>query len=312
MAYGQQPYDANNGPGFGGPAYGANPGYGYAPPANNPQPQPYNSYSQPAAGYMPASQTNNDDSSFASETLQPLTVKQLLNAAPDPSDPSKLTVNSATLTQLTLVARIVAADVQVTTITLTVDDCTATIQGTYVLPVEDEMAPNEISLQKRAWIKTGAWLRLVAAPYVQPASRSLTVYRVRRVTDFNEILYHRLQVVQTLLAQTRQAVPGANSASAVPSAYHATVPVAYQPENSNAHAADDDLAMNPLQRVVYDYVRSRKDNVQRGVTVDEVTRHAAAAHGATAPTVKAILDGFASDGHMYTTIDEHHYAFCRL
>lgn len=238
------------------------------------------------------------------DTLQGVTIKQIIGAGTEGGD-DKFVINGQHTQQVTLVARIKKAEVQVTMISLLLDDCTGLISGSHMLPADEEMATNEFAVQKRARIKDGAWVRVTGTIQVMDGERRLSIYRIRPVDDANEIMYHRLDAVKTFLAQTRAKgnVNGVTSAA----------PMQKMETDMDIGAdtgAADGLNLNPVHRAIFDYVKGKMNVSRNGVTVEEVRRDAAM--GSSLAHVKEVLDTFAADGHMYTTIDENHYAFCKM
>ena len=255
---------------------------------------------------------DNNRSQQINDTLQYVTIKQILEAATEHDD-EKFNINGVQTQQITLVARIIRADVQMTMIALAFDDCTGRIDGSHMLPIEDEMGASEYAVQKRERIKPGVWVRVIAQPQMLNSERRLVIYRIRPVDDFNEIVYHRLDTVRVFLAQTRPRGATRGLPVAGMSMQHSMG----NSMNTNGNMSSmglvdvDGLMLNPLQKKIYEYVKSKQDGPNRnGVSIDDIARDVTG--NASKNTVREIMEGFASDGHVYTTIDDNHYSFCRV
>lgn len=239
------------------------------------------------------------------ETIMPLTIKQIQDAEMEPGG-DKLIVNNASIEQITIVARIVQADFETTMIALTFDDCTGTIQGSHMLPVDDGTGGHEFAVQKRQQLKQGVWTRIIAIIESTSGTRRLSVFKIRAVEDPNEIVYHRLEVVKVFLTLTRAAVPKvgyvaplSNIPAGGAGVFNAGGPL----------ASANPMDQSPLHKKVFEYIKGRHQanpNDDQGVSIGDVCRDV----GGTIETVREILEGFATDGHVYTTIDENHFTYC--
>lgn len=218
----------------------------------------------------------------------PVTIKQILDANTEPGG-DKLVTNNVNVEQVTLVVRIVEATFETTVISLMFDDCTGRISGSHILPVDDGSGSHELAVQKRQQVKQGVWTRVIGLVESTPTERRLSVYKLRAVEDFNEIIYHRLEVINVFLALTR--------------------PKAISTEASNQKPAPNVAGQPALQKRIFEYIKARhgaKPDDDQGVSITEVCRDV----GGTPDSVREILEGFATDGHVYTTIDEFHFVYC--
>lgn len=242
------------------------------------------------------------------DSLVAATIKQVHEAQAGSGDDKHYNINGVSSSQVTLVARIIKAEVQMTAISLVLDDGTGTIDGSHMLPA-DEDAANEHAVAKRQRITDGAWVRVVAGVQVVDGKRNLAVFRVRPVDDYNEIVYHRLDVVRTFLAQTRGKAGAKGAGGGMGAGGFGTM-------GGNTGVADvgnavtDSLALNPIQRAAYDYVQARHSPDGPGVSVEDIMRDVPGF--SSIQMVKEVMEHLASDGHVFTTVDENHYSFCHV
>ncbi len=77
----------------------------------------------------------------------------------------------------------------------------------------------------------------------------------------------------------------------------------------------DGLMLDPTQRAVFEYAKQRHEASKMGggdtsISVQDVMRDVPAV--GSVQFAKQVLETLASDGHVYTTLDEDHYAFCQV
>lgn len=79
---------------------------------------------------------------------------------------------------------------------------------------------SETHLQARGELKEGVYVRVVGSMRMHQDKRSLVAFNTRKISDFNELTYHLLDVCQAHLYNTRGAPPngsggkpGANSST---------------------------------------------------------------------------------------------------
>lgn len=254
------------------------------------------------------------------ETITPVTIKQIHEAGTEPGG-DKLQVNGASIEQITCVARITQAKVEITMIAFNMDDCTGIIEGSHILPADEASGGHEFAVQKRERLKEGAWVRVVGIVDENISSdgvnsgRKMTIYKIRAIDDYNEILYHRVDVVKTFLSLTRPKTSAAangmsNAATGTDVKNVGGTGFTAVPGGGIPTTGEDGLTMTPLQREILEYVKSRVDaNSGNGVPISDIQKDISAK--APIEVVREIMEGFATDGHVYTSIDENHFVYCQ-
>jgi replication factor A2 len=261
-----------------------------------------------------------------SDTLQPVTIKQLLDASHDAPD-DKYTVNGEELGMVTFIGRILSCDVQVTMITLRLDDCSGGANVVYMIDPEQ----TEYALTKRQHIKEHAWVRIIGNVREVDGALQVDALYIRGVESLNELTYHRLEVVRVFLSQTRPR-PATTSGGSGTTPIKQSMSKAGMsnagmsgaggggiPYNGNGNGmgmsgapiggAEVMDGMTPKQSAVYIYLKQLYDGGQQeGVHIHDVTRDVPSV--GTDAEVRQIMDVLASEGHVYSTIDEDHFAFC--
>jgi replication factor A2 len=261
------------------------------------------------------------------DSLQPVTLKQLKTAAHDAPD-DKYMINGETLGLVTFIGRIMACEVQVTMITLKIDDCTGQVDVVYMIDPED----TEYAKQKREHIKELAWVRVVGTLYEVDGMLQINAPHIKGVEDMNELTYHRLEVVRAFLAQTMPrpvvaatgTTPVRQGMSKVGISGQGGGPVPFGGYGGNGgdagggmgsgasialDASGFDSGMSKEMSAVYNYLKQRHTtDDQSGIAIQDISRDVPNLGSIAA--VRAIMEALASDGHVYSTIDDDHFAFC--
>lgn len=238
------------------------------------------------------------------DAIAAVTIKQVLDAGGD-GDEKNITINGTSVGQVTIVGRITATEMQMTAISIVLDDSTASMNGSYMLPVDDD-ASSEMAMAKRQRIREGAWVRVVAGIQVVDGKRALALFRIRPVDDMNEVVYHRLDVVKTYLSQTKSKKATGGVVGAM---------MAGQGGNGMVGGGGDggimeSLALNPMQKKAYEYLQSKHTNDGPGVSIEDIYRDVQGFPSLQA--VKEVMEHLASDGHVFTTMDDNHYSYCQV
>lgn len=254
------------------------------------------------------------DNRARQDALQPATVKQLLEAQGPDDQP---TLNGVGLQQVTIVARLTEVVTQVTMMTMRVDDGTGTMECVLLLPPDDEhnLAARDAALARRQRLRDGAWARIVGRVVAASGRRQIEAFMVRAIDNHSEFVYHRLDVVRVFLAQTKPRKPRVSPTAGAGAAVGG-LSLGGSAAGGAPSIGADGLMLGAAQRAVFEYARQRHESakssgVDTSVSVEDVSRDVSAI-GGNAQFAKQILENLASDGHVYTTIDEDHYAFCQV
>lgn len=217
----------------------------------------------------------------------------------------QLTINGVALQQVSVVGQLREVDVQVTMMSMRVDDGSGMIECVHLLPPDEDAARSDTAQARRAMLQNGAWARIVGRITNTGGQRQIEAYMLRAITDHNEITFHRLDVIRTLLAQTRPRKQTSN--------FNGTP---MRGTSTPMGAVPGDGMLNDLARAVFEYARQRYDQqagsgTEGSFSVNDVIRDVPSC-GNAYDKAKEVLESLASDGHVYTTLDENTYAFCKM
>lgn len=308
-------YGGGSGGGYGGGGFGSGGGYGGGGYGGDYAGGGGGGYMSQGGGYGGggggAGGSQGRGGQGYNDTVAAVTIKQVLDSISGDGDDKNFVINGVPAGQVTIVGRIISAEIQMTAISVVLDDGTGCIAGSHMLPADEE-AGNEAVIAKRQRIREWAWVRVVGGIQIVDGNRALAVFRIRPVDDFNEVVYHRLDVVRTFLAQTKgtKGIGGGNGIGGMGAGGGAQGMGTGMGMGMMDSGMADSLALNPIQRKAYEYLQSRHTQDGLGVPVEDIFRDVPGFPNIQA--VKEVMEHLASDGHVFTTVDENHYSFCQV
>ncbi|CAN6238734.1 unnamed protein product [Urochloa humidicola] len=253
-------------------------------------------------GFMPSQSTAVPESSGGgggfskgrnAQTLLPLTVKQIMDAAQASDDKSNFAINGVEVSTVRLVGRMLGKVERVTDVQFILDDGTGKI---YVNRWENESSDSK----EMAEVNDGNYVIVNGGLKGLQGKRHVIAYSVRRVTNFNDITHHFLQCIHVHLELTRSKPPHINASTATPG--HANQ--VWLPNNQattfsgpgNTAGNTSDLVMSVLHDPA---VIDREDGISVGYIAGRLKL--------PEEVVKEVLNMQYADGNVYNTIDDRHY-----
>lgn len=216
----------------------------------------------------------------AMQSILPVTISQVLSAAPQVGDPNKFTIDGHTLTNLTFVGCVTEVDAQATHTSVKVTDGTGDVNVR--LFSTDENSP---TVRNKTYVRVIGNVRTFKGK-----GMSVVAYEVRPVTDFNEITFHMLQAIKTHLLNTQGSLDAVKQESRTVDGEVIAAPVV---------AGSGDLKSRIL---------SAFDNA--GVDGQLSRQDLITSLGEAAPAVNAMLSNMIDEGEIYSTCDEDHFSKC--
>jgi replication factor A2 len=255
----------------------------------------------------------------------PLTIKQILNAE---HKDSKFRVDGKEITQLTIVALVIHADLQSTGINYVLDDGTGKISCRFFLDAEDMSTSKAVH-------REGVYVRVYGNARVFGNQRSVFAFQVMEVKDFNELTYHTLDVITTHLKNTKgyqplQGMVGQSSNNSMRTGQQGSMPLTsssnsninnYNSYSSNSNsnsnmnmgmkgqsiAMENDNSnsgMDPLQKMVLKIFQTDTSAGESGTSIQTVMSKIPQA---SADQIRKAVETLSEEGHLYSTIDEDHF-----
>ncbi|KAG5362404.1 Replication protein A 32 kDa subunit B [Yarrowia sp. C11] len=146
-------------------------------------------------GFTFDSQGGSQKSATAGNVI-PVTLKQLVDAFTNSPPAGALQIDSVTTQHVALCAKIVALDIKPTFFMLTLDD------GTGSADVRMFRKGTEDDESKELTVKEGEYITCVAALKSFNNKWQVNTSNVSAVTDFNHVIFHQMQSLQTHLRAT--------------------------------------------------------------------------------------------------------------
>jgi len=285
-----------------------------------------------------ASQSDSPKKSWAPEqkAIRPVTVRQLYDAL-EADDRFKL--DNKELNQVSLVARIENMEDTPTHHNLTVRDTSGQILVRfYHVPEDAQGGGNGFGgggKGRHDW-RSGVYVRVYGSIRSFHKNRHVVAFHIRLVSDFNEITYHALEVIQVHLFNTRGALAQTSNSNSTTIAASPGAGGGYNQAygghnvgggggfggsgnnnrfnyggdnatstNSNASATGGRNEFTPAQNAVLRAVKAA-GNSETGTSGDTIIRAIGTGTFSKADITNA-LSFLHMEGHLYTTTDDNHF-----
>jgi len=246
------------------------------------------------------------------QPLVPLTIKQIMSAQSQ-GEEDEFLLEGRTFSQASVVGQILNVNKNAAFYAFTLDDGTGQLDVRVWIDQEDPTNPQTQKLQA---LDQGLYVRAVGSIRAYQDRKNMVAFRLLPVLDFNEITFHFLECIYTAMAAQRAQVPahGAWQEPARPGQFIPAGPSA--PPASSAAAvnpyarqsAGTESGMNPLQQEIIRFVRTTTTpDDPSGVSLADIMRHAGAQ--GTVDMIRRELQRLQDDGHIFTTVDDEHFAF---
>ncbi|PWN42174.1 replication protein A, subunit RPA32 [Ceraceosorus guamensis] len=220
-------------------------------------------------------------------SLRPVTIRQVLNAEQSHMDADFL-VDGVEVGQLTFVGVIRKVAAFPTNVSYDIEDGTGAIEVRQWLEGSDE------SGDKSNDIRENVYVRVLGTIKTFQNKRSISAGHIRPITNFNEVLFHKLEAIYVHLQSVRSTgAGGAMKSSGAGNAEGSGVN-----EDKYTHIGD------PLQRKIFAHVRELSTLEEgSGVAITTVARRIKAY---SEEQVREAVDTLVLDGYLYTAEDDEH------
>nr|GMC79495.1 replication protein A 32 kDa subunit B isoform X1 [Ipomoea batatas] len=256
-------------------------------------------------GFMPsqATQTATDPSyssskSRDSQSLLPLTVKQIIDAVHSSDDKINFLVDGVDVNNVKLVGIVFNMTDRATDFSFVLDDGTGRIDCYRWL--------NEsFDKMEMAAISNGMYVKLHGHLKGFQGKKQLMTYSVRPLDDYNEIAHHFAEAIYAYCHNTklRKLQDSANTATHVPNSAMNTPMKGYQVSQPNFSGYNVD-GITGIEKMVLSYLQQPQClALEKGVHRNELAQQL------NVPIDKILpaMESLESEGLVYSTIDECHY-----
>ncbi|KAI8145652.1 hypothetical protein BJV82DRAFT_601752 [Fennellomyces sp. T-0311] len=236
---------------------------------------------------------NNNDSSFNSgssaaprkpmgeQTMRPVTVKQITNCTHTPEGGFR--IDNVDVTQLTFVGVIRNITELSTNISYSIEDGTGIIEVRLWLD-QSETAEDA---EKRRVLTEDTYVRVFGRLNSFGNKTSVIAFRIRPITEFNEINYHFIEATLAHVTFTSKSSDG----------------MAIDHGSNGAGASESNLG-NKLHDKIMEVIRSFQ-HLDEGASIDQITFHLKGQ--ASDSAIREAVEYLTNEGHCYSTINEDHY-----
>jgi len=231
------------------------------------------------------------------QSLTPVTIRQLYNATQAHPEDTTFKIDGKDVSQVTVVGQILRVAEQATNLNIQLDDGTGKIDVRIWVETED----NEYLHQKKTEWREGVYVRVIGNLRAFNSNRSLVAFRIRPITDFNELTFHLLEVIYVHLYNTRGPLHHTGGSA-----------VGFNNSNTNVNNANMQNSFlpsqaqgdfNALQSAILELTGPSAG--QAGVNIAVLTQKLSQL--GSPQDIKTAIEFLTDEGHLYTTLDDHTY-----
>jgi len=228
----------------------------------------------------PAQGETQQTTSSKPKTLAPVSIKQILDSSED-----GLKLKDIEVQMVKVVGIVKSIDVTTIRVTFTIEDDSGEITG--IMYVEGDTDATVPVIENTYCVVLGS-IRST------DENKHLMIFNIYPITDINEVYEHILAVSHAMLKadNMENGIESKEMKHDMMSSYGETL-------KQDMHS----FQMDPRHRRVYDVItRSKNEN---GMNIKEIMD--AMPPKTSIDLVRASLDYLIGEGHLFTTIDEHHF-----
>ncbi|KAI1795870.1 replication protein A subunit RPA32 [Ganoderma leucocontextum] len=242
----------------------------------------------------------------ASHSLRPVTLKQLVEATIEHSD-ADWKIGDVEVGQVTVVAHVLSAQAQTTNCVYLLDDGTAQFEARQWVDANNE-GDDKREITENRYVRVLGTLKVFGQKRYITATHIIEI-PPERVCD--ELCFHISEAAMVTLIFERGPPPRPSEGASTsrPNAA-ASSTSAYSASSSSVAINSAYPNLSPLQRQIITFLISQP-KTEEGIHVGAIARHIASISGGAplnADGISKALDELSDQGHVYTTIDDSHFA----
>ncbi|KAL4140817.1 hypothetical protein PRNP1_015097 [Phytophthora ramorum] len=253
------------------------------------------------------SQSTPTKRSGAAQSILPVTIRQLLTLGAS-SDDDAQRLDGQELSTVRLVGLLTNLAPHSTSLRFQLDDGSGAFDCQYFVPADDaDASENELNR-----LSEGSYVRVVGKLRSFQGKSSLSCFNVTPVVDLNELTHHLLEVVYVHCYNTKGALHQGSTDVSM-SSFNTPTKAASggsqwnQPSTGFAGGGMDygmmDAGFTPEQKAILDVLGTCTSD--RGLKTDQI--YSDLRGKMTEDQMRSVLNYLTSEGHVYSTIDEHHF-----
>ncbi|GAA6000994.1 hypothetical protein JCM10207_007365 [Rhodosporidiobolus poonsookiae] len=235
------------------------------------------------------------------QALRPVTIHQLQNATQAFAE-AEFYIDNAEVKDITLVACIRNVTVTATQVTMLLED------GTGQMDARSWLEPNADGDEQRDQWPVNSYVRIVGSIKTFANKRHININRMRKVDDFNEILFHPLECIFVHKFYTEGPPGGAGAGG------HNINATTYD-SGANPYAGDGGAGGGAGGETYNDLPSGQRSIMQfcaqqvadgtageEGINLNAIIRGV----GGNQNKIREEIENLVNDGHLYQTIDDDH------
>jgi len=253
---------------------------------------------------MPSQTTQAADPSFSSsknrdiQSLLPLTVKQIKEALLLSDDKSNFTIDGVDVNNVTLVGMVCNRTGRITDVTFVLDDGTGRIECNKW--VQESVDSNEVE-----GILDGMYVRIHGHLKGFMGKRTLNVFSIRPITDFNEIASHFIDCIYVHLYNTRlRKLQGGVTSQQQMANSTSTPMMGSRAAPTDQFSGQYNVGQKNIEQMVLDFLQLPSSNAdEKGVHCDVIARQLRVSMDKLMSSIQNLVE----EGLIYSTTDDFHF-----
>ncbi|KAI9919636.1 hypothetical protein PsorP6_017725 [Peronosclerospora sorghi] len=269
-------------------------------------------YSTHGGGGFMSSQPSGSQStptkrSGATQSLVPVSVKQLQSLDTGSMDDDALRLDGQELSTVKLVGLLTAFTPHSTSLRFKLDDGSGLFECQYFIASEDADASD----REMNRLREGSYVRVVGKLRTFQGKMSLSCYHVAPLTDMNELTHHLVEVIYVHCYHTKGRVASESGKTDVAMTSW-TTPVkadsgkAWNQPSAGRYPGEMDMldsSFSPEQQAILNVLGTCTSD--HGLKIDQI--YADLRGQVTEAQLRSALNYLTNEGHVYSTIDEDHF-----
>ncbi|XP_022090266.1 replication protein A 32 kDa subunit-like isoform X2 [Acanthaster planci] len=230
------------------------------------------------------------------QNLIPCTIAQVLQAT---QVDEHFKIGEVEINQVSIVGLIRQVEIAATNILYKVDDRTGPLLDIRQWIDNDENTPEELQPQVYS---ENTYIKVIGNIRTFGGKRSISPFKIKPLTDLNELTLHMLETVHTHMLLTKRKSLGASTSGTFGTHQFMTPSKGGMASTSGYGAVTTANGLNSVQAEVHRLITACPDD--QGVSINFL---ATSLKGTPYNKIKDALEFLSNEGHIYSTIDDDHF-----
>jgi len=253
----------------------------------------------PSHNDSPPTSPSKDRTNQNFQTLTPVTIKQLLAAKQNLPDDT-FHINHREINQITIIGQIQKITSQMTHINYILNDGTGSMEVRQWIDPEDK---SDFTASSRAKLRENVYVRDIGQLRSFQDQRSVVVFRIIPIENYNEVVFHFLEVLYVSLNNSRStSLPAMKTGSSLVNTSDSTPNSSSSSSSSSSGGGGDETQ---FQKAILDCIRS-SNNTPKGVNFSSICQ-VLMTQGMPLNIIRETMDGLIGSGKIFSPTGDNEF-----